>query len=227
VFILDPTEDQKALLFATINGKQTRVSASVIYENFEVIEGRCPQKSAHEIARAMNSDRKSPWYRKLKMLGKRVGADETLSQGTFVKTLLDLISSKPDRDRDLINRKEVVPVDDRCVFNEYWRTEQDAVILRVLTNMFLAASEVWKEDWGTSILTKTTGFRGLMKSLPVLVPAGRDKKHLDKKFFEDVFTEAKKAMAKERATLTADDFQPGGVGEKRLTNFVTNAAKAI
>jgi DGQHR domain-containing protein len=55
VFVLDATDEQKALIFAIINGKQTRVPASVIYDLFNVVEGRNPFKTAHDIARSMNS----------------------------------------------------------------------------------------------------------------------------------------------------------------------------
>src|SRR4030067_1774367 len=67
VFLLEPTEEQKALIFATINGKQTKVPASLIYDLFGVTKSRSPQKTAHEIARAMNGTSDSPWYRRLKM----------------------------------------------------------------------------------------------------------------------------------------------------------------
>lgn len=46
VFILDATEEQKALIFAIINGKQTKVPASVIYDLFGVIEARSPKSSS-------------------------------------------------------------------------------------------------------------------------------------------------------------------------------------
>src|SRR6266436_3836133 len=60
VLMLDATEEQKALVFATINGKQTKVPASLVYDLFGVTTGRSPQKTAHEIARAMNTENASP-----------------------------------------------------------------------------------------------------------------------------------------------------------------------
>ena len=77
VFLLNATEEEKALLFAVINGKQTKVSASLIFDLFGVTEGRNPIKTCHEIARAMNANQESPYYKKLKMLGmKTPGSDE-------------------------------------------------------------------------------------------------------------------------------------------------------
>src|SRR5262249_47866347 len=55
IFILDPTQEEKALLFATINGTQTKVPASLIYDLYGVSESRSPARTCHEIARSMNS----------------------------------------------------------------------------------------------------------------------------------------------------------------------------
>ncbi len=71
VFMLDASEEQKALLFATINGKQRQVSSSIIYELYKVSSCRNPYTTTHQIARAMNSKVESPFYKKLKMLGKK------------------------------------------------------------------------------------------------------------------------------------------------------------
>src|ERR1700733_9466779 len=85
VIMIDATEEQKALIFATINGKQTKVPASLIYDLFGITKTRSPQKTSHEIARASNSSPTSPWYGRLKMLGKKTSpnSSESLSQGTF------------------------------------------------------------------------------------------------------------------------------------------------
>jgi hypothetical protein len=106
--MIDATEEQKALIFATINGKQTKVPASLIYDLFAVTKTRSPYKTAHEIARALNSTPTSPWYRRLKMLGKKTapGSAESLSQGTFVKFLLPRISSEPDLDMNLLKQNK-------------------------------------------------------------------------------------------------------------------------
>jgi len=71
VIMIDATEEQKALIFATINGKQTKVPASLIYDLFAVTKTRSPYKTSHEIARAINSTPTSAWFRRLKMLGKK------------------------------------------------------------------------------------------------------------------------------------------------------------
>jgi DGQHR domain-containing protein len=71
IFILDATQEEKALLFATINGTQTKVPASLIYDLYGVSESRSPARTCHEIARSMNGMPESPWHRRLKMLGRK------------------------------------------------------------------------------------------------------------------------------------------------------------
>jgi len=230
VFLLQPTDEQKALIFATINGKQTKVPASLVYDLFGVTEGRSPQKTAHEVARAINSTVTSPWFRRLKMLGRKTpGSDETLSQGTFVKQLLPMISARPDLDADRIKRGEDVPDDPERVFNGYFRKKEDAIILRVLVNYFQAARETWPHEWDVPvphILTKTTGFNGLMKALPDLVKRGKAEKNLSVEAFKPVFDRAMRAMRAESATLTVDHFPAGTTGENRLRDFVLMAFRS-
>src|SRR5262249_7218109 len=109
VFMIDATEEQKALVFATINGTQTKVPASLVYELFGVSESRSPAKTAHEIARSLNSLPTSPFFRRLKMLGRKsfTGSTESLSQGTFVKALLPNIT--PDAFGDMQRIKDGQP----------------------------------------------------------------------------------------------------------------------
>src|SRR5713226_519984 len=182
VFIIDATEEEKALLFATINGTQTKVPASLVYELYGVTESRSPAKTCHEIARSLNSMPESPWYRRLKMLGRKSSPEstESLSQGTFVKFLLPLVSVDPAGDADLLKNGKPPGNYPKCIFNEYFRKEKDSQILKVLLNVFNGARKTWPEEWDDSthfVLTKTLGFSGIMKALPDLVNEGRSEEH--------------------------------------------------
>ena len=217
VFILEPTAEQKALLFATINGTQTKVPASLIFDLFGVTKGRSPQKTAHEIARALNGTSSSPWYRRLKMLGrKNPGSDESLSQGTFVKQLLPLISSDPVGDMDKIKRGQEPMPHPTCVFNEYFIRDQDPTILKILMNVFSAQKGCWPEEWATPdrfILTKTTGFTGTIRALPALVAEGKRRQDLSTEYFSSVFTAVKTQLNTAGKPLTSEHFPPGSRGE--------------
>lgn len=224
VFLLDATEEQKALIFATINGKQTKVPASLIYELFEVTKARSPQKTAHEIARALNSDENSPWYQKLKMLGKKTpGFEETLSQGTFVKWLLPLISKKADIVRNLLKNGDPVPPEPDCIFNDYWRNDRDSTILKILLNVFNAAKRTWPEQWQNPTqytLTKTNGFTGIMKALPKMFEEGKKKKELTEDYFAGIFTKVKNKMEADKIEFTIKYFEPSAAGEARFRNLI-------
>ena len=97
VVMFDLTEEEKAYIFSTINSNQTKVDKSLIYDLFELSKTRSPHKTCHEIARIMNSDKNSPFYGKLKMLGKKSDKTAILSQGTFVNYLCRLMSNKPNK----------------------------------------------------------------------------------------------------------------------------------
>src|SRR5690606_28877388 len=100
IFIDLPIEDQ-AMLFATINLKQTKVNPSLVFDLFEETKLRPPQKSCHNISKALNTEKDSPLYRRIKPLGKRMEAYAgILTQASFVKSLLPHICSKPEKVRD-------------------------------------------------------------------------------------------------------------------------------
>jgi len=231
VFILDPTEEEKALIFAIINGKQTKVPASLIYDLFGVTEKRSPQKSAHEIARALNSDPDSPWYRRLKMLGKKTkGSAESLSQGTFVKFLLPLISGSPTKDMDLIKRGKAPNIHPKCVFNDYWRTDKDHIILKILLNLFRSARRQWPAEWDdpdSSILTRAIGFSGIIRALPELVARGKQLNDLSEDFFDKVFNITNSVMGERGISFTSQDISISASGEAEIRDAILEALKTL
>lgn len=227
VFVLDATEEQKALIFATINGKQTKVPASLVYDLFGVTEARSPQKTAHEIARALNLMSDSPWHRRLKMLGRKTsGSNESLSQGTFVNFLIPLITRTPDDDRNRLKAgKEPIRHTD-CVFNYYFLKSQDSMILKVLLNAFGAAQTTWPVEWDdptASILTKTTGFSAIMRALPKMIEMGKTKSDLSKDHFDTIFESTKARLRESNLSLTSRDFPPSAAGEALLAKFIAES----
>lgn len=225
VFIIDATPDEKALLFATINGTQTKVPASLIYELFDVFPSRSPQKTCHEIARTLNSMSESPWFRRLKMLGRKSvsGSLETLSQGTFIKFLLPLVSSDPVGDMEALKKSPVSPEHSECVFNSFFREQNDSMILKILLNLFGGAKRVWSSEWDDPsrfILTKTLGFSGIMRALPEMVRRGKENGDLTIEYFVRVFTRAKQKMESENIVLTSEHFSASASGEAKFANMI-------
>ncbi len=224
VFVLDATDEQMGLIFAIINGKQTRVSGSVIYDLFNVVEGRNPYKTCHEIARALNSDSNSPFYRRLKMLGRKIiGSNETLSQGTFITHLIKHISNNPSEDfnRSRSNLPPIYRPD--CVLNGYYLDNKDDVILKILLNLFSALEDVFPDEWNNPnefILSKTTGYTGIMKALPIIIKHGLEIKKLNRDYFLLIFNQLKKDLVNENLTFIHTTFPTGNTGESRLRDKI-------
>jgi DGQHR domain-containing protein len=61
IFIGSDIADQ-AYIFSTVNLEQTKVSKSIVYDLFELAKTRSPQKTAHNIAVALDRDERGPFY---------------------------------------------------------------------------------------------------------------------------------------------------------------------
>jgi DGQHR domain-containing protein len=224
VFIFDAEPEQKALIFATINGKQTKVSSSLIADLYGVSSVRNPRKTAHEIARALNSSPLSPWQNRLKMLGKRTSKDkiESLSQGTFVRELLPKISSDPDDDMQYGKKNLPFPAREGAIFNDFFRQNEDEVILKILMNIFTAVKETWPDEWEKPdefILTKTAGYEAIMGALDKIINHGESLGKLNKDFFMDHFHSVKVILDREGQQLTSEYFKSQRGDIKRLTDY--------
>lgn len=222
IFIDMDLEDQ-ALLFATINLKQTRVSKSLAYDLFEFASGRSPQKACHNIAKLLNTKEGSPFRGKIKILGLATGKpEETLTQAAFVDHLVPYISSDPMKDRDLLKRhKRLARADTdeekKLIFKNMFIDAKEAEIARVLWNYFGAVGKRWPNAWSEkrpgNILNRTTGFSALMRFLPVAyMSAGKPGEVVPTHHFEAIFGE----IRLRESDFTPDTFKPGSSGEAAL-----------
>lgn len=233
VFMFGLTIEEEAYIFATINSNQTKVSVSLIYDLFENSKYHSPQKTAHYIARVMNSQEDSPFYGRLKMLGKKEEGqvNATLSQGTFATAVLSLISKKPKEDMIKVKRNEPLDRDTSLPFRDYYIEEKDTVIAKILYNCFTALKNTFPEEWNhpnENILWKTTGFLGIMKAMPQLCEKGRRMKALDEKFFALCFEALKVKLEANHITLRSDSF-PGGSAQvqARFAEVLISSLDAI
>lgn len=218
VLMFDLTEEEKAYIFSTINSNQAKVDKSLIYDLFELSQKRSPQKTSHYIARNMNSDKESAFYSRLKMLGKRSNGSETLSQGSFVFGLTNLISKTPQKDMIDLKRGEPLKDDPSLPFRNYFINDKDEVILRIMNNYFSAIETVFPEEWESSeyILAKTTGYLGLMKAFPIFYRDGIELGILTKEYFKTIFNTIKHCLEKDDCKLTSENFPSGETGQNKL-----------
>lgn len=226
VLMFDLTVAEEAYIFSTINSNQRKVDPSLIYDLFDVSAYRSPQKTAHEIARVMNSSSSSPFYNRLKMLGKKTADQEmaTLSQGTFAKSILMLISKKPDVDARKLKNGQKLDDDGKMPLRCFFVQQKDELLVRIFSNCFNALKEAFPSEWDNpndNILWKSTGFRAVMYALPNICRKGIREKVLTKDFFVGCFTTFKDKLTKENITLTSKSFPGGGEqNQKKLANLI-------
>lgn len=229
VFIDLPIEDQ-AMLFATINLKQTKVNPSLVFDLFEETKLRSPQKTCHSIAKALNNESGSVLYHRIKPLGRKTDYyTGLLTQATFVKSLLPHVSANPEKARDDIKRKTPLllddPVNHGCIFWKLFVEDKDWAILKVLNNYFAAVAHAFPEDWdeaNRSPLAKTIGFQALVDLLPEMHAAGQQAGSLEEGFFLKQFQKARRL-----SPFTFDTYPASGVGERKLYNALKQAMTPI
>lgn len=169
VLMLDLSQSDKAYIFSTINSNQRSVSSSLIMDLFGLQEGRSPQKTCHEIAQAFYEWEGGPFEKGLKMLGKRTSAGEMLSQGSFAKYILPLISKNPNEDAKILRKNEIgtLAPDPRCPLRQFFIADKNNAIGSILNEYFSAVRNEFGEEWEVSpenyLLRKTVGFSALVK----------------------------------------------------------------
>ena len=222
IFIDMDIQDQ-AMVFATINLTQTKVNKSLAYDLYEFTKARSPQRTAHDIVRFLNYKQGSPFASRIKMLGTGSGLGvETLTQAAFVDRLLRCISSNPPADRDILRRRRKLKrisgsSTKRLIFRNLFIAERDVHITIILWNYFLAVQERWPDSWKNveqgNILNRTTGFGALMRFLRV---AYNSFERPSKIVLRDDFAEILQKMQLKDGAFTAEQYIPGGSGEKML-----------
>lgn len=228
IYIDMDLEDQ-AIVFSTINKEQKSVSNSLVADLFAFAESRSPQKTAHNIARALNKKEGSPFFHKIKVLGSANRKEtETITQDTFVKNLIKYISSDPQSDRDFYKRNKDKPskklplVTDRererlFLRNLFIQDESDLKIAQLIFNYFTVVSSKWPNAWNklqpNIILNRTTGFVALMRLLKdIYLKTAEPDSVISKEEFQKVF---------EKISLQEEDFNkekyvPGSTGVSEL-----------
>lgn len=223
VLFIDMELEDQAMVFATINLKQTKVSKSLVYDLYEFAKSRSPQKTCHNIARLLNKTENSPFKHKIKILGVATGKEkETLTQARFVENLMELITDDPMGDQDSIKRgkkpEKAKGIDlDRLVFRNLFLEEKDAIIARTVWNYFKAVEGKWPRAWSEAkqgnILNRSNGFSALMRFLPLVyskICKPDEVPSIER--FGSVF----KMIDLKEDEFNPDNYKPGTSGEKGL-----------
>lgn len=223
IFIEMDIESQ-AYLFSMVNLQQTKVSKSLVYDLFGYSKARSPQRTAHNIAVALDQTESSPFYKRIKRLGVATKGrfTETLTQAAFVEALLKYISPNPVKDRDISLRGRTPPAataDElhKLVFRNMFLEQRDMEIADLLFAYFSAAAERWPRAWNAggdgNMLPKTNGFKALMRLFrPAYLYIARPGEPVTKEQFARLF--AKSKLSDDDFNIT--NFPPGTGGETGL-----------
>ena len=167
----------QANIFATVNLAQTKVNRSLAYDLLEYEKVRSPQKTAHDIAVALDQIEGSPFYRRIKRLGRATEGreGETITQAVVVQMLLRLITDDSLSDRDSFLRRVGLdrPAEEelrKYPFRGLFVDRKEEDIARILLRFFGAVRDRWPRSWEDmrrpgNALPKTNGFRALMRFL--------------------------------------------------------------
>lgn len=233
IYIDMELEDQ-AIVFATINKEQKNVSNSLVADLFAFAESRSPQKTGHNIARALNKKEGSPFYDKIKILGKAESVNETITQATFVESILKYITSDRQADRDFYRRNknkkdEKLPLlegkekDRLFLRNLFIEDTQDIKIAQNIWNYFYAVSQKWPTAWNTvannNILNKSTGFVALMKFFKDSYLSFNKP---DNVISKESFTKCFENISLKDQDFNRDKYVPGGIGQSTLYKDLKN-----
>lgn len=231
IFVEADVADQ-AYIFATVNLAQTKVNKSLVYDLLDYATARSPQKSAHDIAVAMDLFEGSPFHKLIKRLGTATPgrSDETLAQATVVGAILPLISGDPEGDRYSLAKKKKVVFDfasySRTPLRGLWIEERDTEIAALLINYFKAVVARWPQAWVSrekgGILPRTNGFRAFMRLFKNIYlqerPVWISIEHA--LLPEAVFAAHLKKSTLQDADFNSSRFKPGSGGEGELYNHL-------
>ncbi|MDP1664241.1 MAG: DGQHR domain-containing protein [Methylobacter sp.] len=238
VFMLDLDQGDKAYVFSIINSKQRSVSSSLIMDLFGLQEQRSPYKTCHEIAQAFydwaddqnegTAPPQGPFYKGLKMLGKKVADGEMLSQGSFGKYVLRLISKNPDEDARRLRENKIPLVDyPKCVLRYLFIDEKDFAIARILHEYFSAIRNEFHEEWDVEpekyLLRKTVGFSALITVFEKIWNKDIRKPDEAADYFAKKAVEFKKNL--NGKPLTSDYFPSSEKGASKIAAIMLNGER--
>ena len=222
---------QQASIFGTVNLAQTKVHKSLVYDLYDLAKARSPQKTCHNVAVGLDRAEDSPLHKRIKRLGVATPGreNETITQATFVESLLPYLSAKPGEDRDkLIRRKKLEKADEtvlkKQIFRNLFINELDDDIGKIIWSYFAAVKKRWPTVWDDldengklvagNILPKTNGFRALMRFLRPAYLASTDQ--IGSRVTADEFGKIFSKIKLEKTDFNIEKFPPGTSGESRL-----------
>ena len=190
---IDLPNPYQAYLFATINGNQKRVDKSLALELFgydvenEPQDTWSPEKLAVYLTRKCNFSKSSPLYQKIKLaplyseLEDLVDKNQwLLSTAAMVDGIMSLISSNPQKDRDMLAMKKNSIWGDKTrkglanngkpVLRSLYVDSKDDELYSILEKYFCSVKDIlWNNATTGSVILKTIGISVLFDILRTII----------------------------------------------------------
>ncbi|MCT7526748.1 DGQHR domain-containing protein [Aliarcobacter cryaerophilus] len=191
------TKTQQQRIFNTINKEHTKVNKSQSFYTEINDEILTPRKFIAEISSLFATDVTSPWYKKIKLLGKKdeLSEEGIISLDAFSSPLISLIYNdkyffkirnflmENNNNLELLNSSSLEK--HKSIFWELYIKQDIKTMYKIYYNYFNAIKKTLPNDWGnsSSILTKTTGYNAFLRLFKDLSILGLDKGDLSEEYF--------------------------------------------
>ena len=186
---LDLPNPYQAYLFATINGNQKRVDKSLALELFgfdvenEPQDTWSPEKLSVFLTRKLNFNKKSPLYQRIKLaplfseLDGLVDKNKwLLSTAAMVEGIMSLISTNPQKDRDMLalkknnifsnKKRSILDNNGKPILRNLYINSNDEEIYQILEKFFYSVKSIlWDNATSGSVIVKTIGISVLFDIL--------------------------------------------------------------
>lgn len=177
VFV-DMDIEEQAFVFSSINLAQTHINRSLVYDLYEYAKSKSPQKTAHNIARLLNTKEKSPLYNQISILGtahSNLKLKRSLTQATVVETILEMISGSVEQanhDRDNIKRgTPLIEIKEASlIFRDRFINGKDAEIALIVWNYLGTIKRKWPVLWDEIGMRGSVSDKKIYKPLMRLLP---------------------------------------------------------
>lgn len=181
-FFIDKDLEFQAMTFSTINRTQRRVSQDLVYELFGLTSDDSPQKTALEVALALNAHPKSPFYRRIKLYGGNYKRDDSrpLSQAAMIKSIIKGICPSVQRaETERYQKRRAFKTTNSSKslpFRQFYADDRDDLISDCMFFFFSSVrkelGQYWNYDGQTkpqNILQSTVGYEALMSLLAEII----------------------------------------------------------
>lgn len=181
-FFIDKDLEFQAMTFSTINRTQRRVSQDLVYELFGLTSEDSPQKTALEVALALNAHPKSPFYRRIKLYGGTYTKDDSrpLSQAAMIKSIIKgICTSVQSAETERYQKRRAFKNTNsskNLPFRQFYADDRDDLISDCMFYFFNSVRKelglYWDYDGQTkpqNILQSTVGYEALMSLLAEII----------------------------------------------------------